>query len=139
MSNQTNINTYFKTNQCDAIQKEFLRQCQEIDCSEATNKVELLWPPEKTRLENEIQSLHREKDEIATKYEKLKKKHIELLQTLLNLELKNQEMELKIQKSAEAEKKHANVNENANIAEPAAAAGFSCFEMDLLAELVSIL
>lgn len=133
MAKQADISSFFSSKKSDAIQKAFIREyekCNEIE--EEADKSS--WAFEKNRLENEIKTLRHEKNETITKYEKLKKKHVELLQTLFSLEKKNQDLELKLHKSME-EKKCVS-DESAGAAECTKSA--TGFELAMLTELVCI-
>lgn len=78
-----------------AIEKSFLEQCEE-----KTKNVELnhnrvdVWAKERVAYENKIIALETEKKSISSKYEQLKAKHVKLLQVLMQLETKNQKLEM---------------------------------------------
>lgn len=86
---------------------------------------------EKTDFENTIKGLQSENQQIKTKYDKLKAKHIDLLQTLLGLEGKNQKLENECQ---ELRKSTQCKNLNAANSEPV----LPCFEVDTLIEFLSV-
>lgn len=84
------MNKYFKSKKPSSIETSFIRQCDENN-SASTENIELS-PQRENELLNKIKVLQVEKDHIRKKYEKLKDKHVQLLQTLLHLEEKNQKL-----------------------------------------------
>lgn len=124
-----------------AIQKAFLLQTNRHE--ENTLKVSIAvqkeppsnWLKEKNILEDKIKALENEKQHIQTKYDKLKTKHVGLLQTLLNLEEKNQNLNL-ILSGMKAMRVESSIESNSK--ELAATLSPSC-EIDQLNDLVNIL
>lgn len=97
---QPQINSIFSVKKSHPIEQAFLRQCEEVqkECFENEQCVaEQTWAKEKSSLEQRVMVLEFENDKFKSKYEKIKAKHIELLQTLLTLEKKNQNLEIEIQ------------------------------------------
>lgn len=90
----SSIRNYFKTNQLNAIEKSFLQQCEEKTEITELDRNEESWAKEKTAYEDKIIALESEKKNISLKYERLKEKHVHLLQLLMQLETKNQKLEL---------------------------------------------
>lgn len=88
---------YFKSIKKNPIEEEFLRQCEQTEQSEQrANETQIDWANEKSKLENTIAQLKVEKDNYKNKYDHLKAKHIQLLQVLLKIEEKNQNLENRI-------------------------------------------
>lgn len=131
------IDKIFKKTKLDVIEQAFLSQCyKKKDDDEKSEEVEREcqeknFARQKTDFENTIKGLQSENEQIKTKYDKLKAKHIELLQTLLGLEGKNQKLENECQ---ELRKSTQCNNLNAANSEPV----LPCFEVDTLIEFVSV-
>lgn len=93
------INQYFKTKKFNAIQQSFLRQCNKTtECTELQTELDCntddAWAEQKSVYENKIIALETDKKNISHKYDQLKAKYVQLLQVLLQLEAKNQKLEL---------------------------------------------
>lgn len=124
-----------------AIQKAFLLQTNRLE--ESTPKVSidvqkeppLNWLKEKNILEDKIKALQNEKQHIQTKYDKLKTKHVGLLQTLFSLEEKNQNLE-SILSGMKTKRIESGIESNSEGLE--ATSSPSC-EIDQLNDLVNIL
>lgn len=123
MAQQPKIQNFFKRKRTSAIEEAFLRECNG-DKAEAED-----WPKEKNILTNKIKVLENEKEELSSKYEKLKTKHVKLLQTLLNLEEKNQCLEENVRKMKAADK-------NESTMEKSVATGV--FKIDMLTDMVRL-
>lgn len=124
-----------------AIQKAFLLQANRNKEDEQKVSVDVPkepssnWLKEKKILEDKIKAVEYEKQQIQAKYEKLKSKHFGLLQTLLNLEEKNQNLELKLGSMKTLHAEFDIEPKTDGLAAPASPS----FEIDLLANLVNIL
>lgn len=91
----SDIQKYFKSKSITAIEKSFLKQCEKkTESSDFDHNKEDDWAKEKITYENKIVALEHEKKKISLKYEQLKAKHVQLLQLLMQLEKKNQTLEL---------------------------------------------
>lgn len=95
------LEKYFKSTKSNPIQDEFIRQCAEIKKEVNEPKNEDI--EQKLKLQSVIDSLKIENREIKQKYERLKAKHVQLLQVLLTQEQKVQNLE----------KRFANLDESA--------------------------
>lgn len=85
------LEKYFKSKKSNPIQEEFIRQYEQQQ--KETQEPEEEWMKEKSKLHSTINSLESENRSIKQKYERLKAKHVELLQMLLTKELKIQSLE----------------------------------------------
>lgn len=132
------IDKIFKKTKLDVIEQAFLSQCDTKKDDDKSEEEEVereceekKFAREKTDFENTIKGLQTENQQIKTKYDKLKAKHIDLLQTLLGLEGRNQKLENECQ---ELRKSTQCKNLNAANSEPV----LPCFEVDTLIEFVSV-
>lgn len=96
------IDKYFKGKKSNSIETAFLRQCEEKENIPRQNEC----TDETNILKNKIEILEIENQDIKKKYENLKSKHISLLQVLLKLEEKNQDLEMKIKSEAKPNETH---------------------------------
>ena len=123
-----------------AIQKAFLLQMNRNE--EKANKVSVdvpkdhppNWLKEKNILLDKIKAVESEKQQIQVKYDNLKTKHFKLLQTLLNLEEKNQNLESKFD-MIKSLREESDIEPNDD---GLTATSSPSYEIELLAELVNI-
>lgn len=136
-----NIDKFFKAKKINAIEQAFLRQCdlnsnekgdtnKERESNEVTND----WIKQKSALEDNIKVLNHENKELKLKYEKLKSKHMTLLQVLLGMEAKNQSLEAKLQSV-----KVQDVFNESNFEKSTARSSDAKFEVEVWKELVNII
>lgn len=85
------IDKYFKSKKTNPIQEEFIRQCEQQ--KKESDEPQIEWIKEKSKLQSTINSLESENRDIKQKYERLKAKHVTLLQMLLTKEQKIQNLE----------------------------------------------
>lgn len=163
MKSSPKITQFFQQKKIGAIEKAFLRQCEnnekEVnDTTQTENRcvVEKVvsvpeqndkkceesntdWVKERVILDNSIKILQKNNTEIKAKYEKLKSKHIELLQTLQNVVQRNQDLETYIQALKLASKPSENdVDTVAGESVLKPNMGEPNFEIDTLADFVII-
>lgn len=93
------------------------------------------WMKEKNILLDKIKVVENEKKQIQAKYDNLKTKHFKLLQTLLNLEEKNRNLESKFEMTKTVREEI----DTEPIDDGLAANSSPSYEIELLAELVNIL
>lgn len=111
------LDKYFKSKKSNPIEEEFIRQLEQT--KKDSNGPDDERDKEKQKFESTINSLENENRDIKQKYERLKAKHVQLLQVLLSQEQKIQTLEARC----------ANSNENENKLK-------TYSNCDLLAELV---
>lgn len=140
MAKQQCINQLFKK-KVNAIEETFLqelereRESNQNKQSEIEKENESSWLLEKSSMSDVITGLTNENKEIKLKYEKLKTKHIELLQTLFNLEKKNQDMAINMQALKEKLQSVEGVFEsNAKSIAETQSHKTTFFEIDMLAD-----
>lgn len=117
VSIMSGLNKYFKSTKSNPIEEEFIRQLEQA--KKDSNGPDDERDKEKQKFESTINSLENENRDIRQKYERLKAKHVQLLQVLLSQEQKIQTLEARC----------ANLNENKNTLK-------TYSNCDLLAELV---
>lgn len=98
----SNLHAFFKPKKTNAIEEAFLKQCELVEKEKIESNAQSKCDEQIIILENVIKTLKTEKEDIHSKYENLKKKHTQLLQVLLKLEVKNEELSLKQHKEPEA-------------------------------------
>lgn len=96
------IQKFFKAKNPNSIEIAFLRQSKEDENAER----QIESTDEKKILEDKIEVLEIEIRDLKKKYDGLKSKHVSLLQVLLRLEEKNQELQAKIKSEENANKAH---------------------------------
>lgn len=98
------MDKFFQNKKINTIERAFSRQCElslsdENDINKDCEPTEDLndWLKQKIDLEDKIKVLIHENKDLKLKYEKVKSKHMKLLQVLLCVEEKNQRLEMQLQ------------------------------------------
>lgn len=101
------INKYFKKTP-NSIEQAFLRQSKSNENTEPPST----WTNEKKILEDKIGILQTENQDMRQKYDKLKSKHVKLLQVLFEMEKKHQNLEMNKFQGNTHEKRPSDANKS---------------------------
>lgn len=109
----SSLEKYFKSKKSNPIQDEFIRQLEQN--KKESDGPENVHIKEKLKFESKINSLESENRDIKQKYDRLKAKHVQLLQLLLTQEQKIQSLELRCNAYANLNETVLNTNSSCNV------------------------